>query len=764
MTTPTASTPTATSAVTRRAFLQTAGALVVSFSMPIPGMAAGTATAPTSGPYPTKVAADRLDSWLAVNADGTVSAAVGKIEVGMGIGTAFAQIVAEELDVPVSRVRMRMGDTATTPDQRGTGSSNGIIQGVPALRSAAAEARQALLAMAAERLHAPVETLTVADGVIRVADAPERMVSYGDLVGGKRFEIRLSGKAVVKAPAQYKLVGQPVPRMDIPPKVRAEYVYLVDHKVPGMLHGRVVRPPHAGAKLVAVTPAHKISGLVKVVTRGDYVAVVCEREEQAIRAARELRVQWSNPEPMFPASYDALYAGLRRDPPKVSAVEKGATGDVEAALHDAAVRIEAQYEYPFQSHACMGPGCAVADVRNGEAHVWSGGQKPYPLRKAIAEMVGLPLEAVRVTWMPGPGSYGMNDADDAAMDAAILSQAVGRPVRVQYMRQDGTGWDPKSPPIAFRLRGGLDAQGQWIALDYEARGFSGRIRPNGTEGAGDTLSPQLMGGYKAASTDLFQHSDEAYRIANKRKTSHIIAWELSLPTGLRTAHLRDPDGMATCFASESFVDELAAAAHEDPVAFRLRYLSNAKHVAAVKAAAERAGWEARPSPKPANARSGVVKGRGIAYAPRSGSIVATVAEVEVDMNTGALRVTRFVTAHDCGYVVNPLNLKGTIEANLIQSMSRAMHEQVLFDGTRVRSVDWVSYPIVDMMEIPDAIEIVVLNNKPEAESKGAGEPSTRPTAAAIANAIFDATGVRIRRVPFTAESLQAAFRAAAKAA
>ena len=751
-------------AVTRREFLQTAGALVVSFTMPIPGMAATDGITSGSGRYPTKVAADRLDSWLAVNADGSVTAAVGKIEAGMGIGTAFAQIVAEELDVPVARVRIHMGDTATTPDQRGTGSSNGIIQGVPALRSAAAEARQALLAMAAGRLGSPIETLTVSDGVIRIVDAPEHAVTYGELVGGKRFEIKLSGTAVVKAHAEYKLVGQPIPRMDIPPKVRAEYVYLVDHKVPGMLHARVVRPPQAGAKLIAVAPEQKITGLVKVVTRGDYVAVVCEREEQAIRAARELRVQWSNPEPMFPPSYDALYASLRRDKPKVSEVQKGSTGDVDEALRTAARKIEAEYEYPFQSHACMGPGCAVADVRFGEARVWSGGQKPYPLRKAIAEMVGLPLEAVRVTWMPGPGSYGMNDADDAAMDAAILSQAVERPVRVQYMRQDGTGWDPKAPPIAFKLRGGLDARGELTALDYEARGFSGRIRPNGTETAGDALSPQLIGGYRAASTDLFQYSDESYKVPNKRKTSHIIAWEQSLATGLRTAHLRDPDGMATCFASESFIDELAVAANADPVAFRLQYLSNAKHAAAVKAAAERAGWEARPSPRPGNARSGIVKGRGIAYAPRAGSIVATVAEVEVNMDNGNMRVTRFVTAHDCGYVVNPLNLKGTIEANLIQSMSRAMHEQVLFDSTRVRSVDWVSYPIVDMTEIPDAIEIVVLNNTPDAESKGAGEPSTRPTAAAIANAIFDATGVRIRRVPFTAESLQAAFKAAGKSA
>jgi CO/xanthine dehydrogenase Mo-binding subunit len=286
------------------------------------------------------------------------------------------------------------------------------------------------------------------------------------------------------------------------------------------------------------------------------------------------------------------------------------------------------------------------------------------------------------------------------------------------------------------------------------------VRANGTEHAGDTLAGQLIGGFKANSTDLFQYPDESYRIPNKRRTSHIVAWEKSLPTGLRTAHLRDPDGMATCFASESFIDELACAANADPVEFRLRHLSNPKHAAAVEAAAARAGWEPRPSPRVKALPTGTVQGRGIAYAPRSGSIVATVAEVEVDMASGRVRVRRFVTAHDCGFVVNPLNLRGTIEANLMQSMSRAMHEQVQFDGSHVKSLDWVTYPILDMTEVPDAVEIVVLNNTPAAESKGAGEPSTRPTAAAIANAIYDATGVRVRCVPFTAEALKTAFASA----
>jgi nicotinate dehydrogenase subunit B len=438
-------------------------------------------------------------------------------------------------------------------------------------------------------------------------------------------------------------------------------------------------------------------------------------------------------------------------------VDADAVGDVEAALASAAKVIEARYEYPFQSHACMGPGCAIADVREDRVVVWMGGQKPYPLRQAMADLLKVPSEKVRVVWMPGPGSYGMNDADDAAADAALLSQAVGRPVRVQWMRHDGTGWDPKSPPAVWRMRGGLDAKGEVVAYDYHARGYSARIRPTGTSEEGDTLAGQLYG-KRPKSQDLFQFAEESYKFPNKRQTSDILAWEHSLGTPLRTSHLRDPDGPQTCFASESFIDELAAAAGADPVQFRLRYLSDARDRAVVEAAAKAAKWETRPGPNPNRNTGAFLRGRGIAYAPRNGAVVAIVAQVEVEKATGKSRVTRFTVAHDCGLVINPKQLEGTIEANLIQTLSRAMHEQVLFDSTRVLSVDWASYPIVDMTEVPDAIDIVVLNNRPDAKSVGAGEPATRPTVAAIANALFDATGVRFRRVPFTAESIKAGLQ------
>ena len=745
---------------TRREFLKTGGALVISFSIPGCAVKAVTAEAllPAAGAaWPAAVDPAALDSWLRIAADGSVTASVGKIEAGMGIGTAFAQMVAEELDVPLERVTIVMGDTATTVDQRGTGGSNGIQDGGSALRRAGAEGRAALLALASVKLQAPVEALRTRDGAVFVAAEPSRSVTYGALVGDRKFDVKVAERPRTKDPRDYTVVGMPVPRFDIPPKVTGAYEYVSDLRVPGMLHGRVIRPPEAGARLVGVEASAALAGLVKVVRQGDFLGVVCEREEQAIAAASKLRVEWSRPAPMFWSGYEELYRHLRTERPKVSK-RAGDKGDVDAALALGGRVVEARYEYPFQSHASMGPACAIADVREGGAVVWFGGQKPYPVRAALADLLKLPPEKVRVIWMPGPGSYGMNDADDCAADAALLAQAVGRPVRLQYMRADGTGWDPKGPPIAFRMRAGVNADGAVFAWDYEARGFSGRVRNNGTDVAGDTLAGQLVGGHKAKNSDWPQFPAESYDFPNVRKVSHTIDWDRSMPTGLRTAHLRDPDGMATCFASESFVDEMAFAAAADPVEFRLRYLSDARDAAVVRAAAEKAGWQKRVGPR---ARDGarLATGRGIAYAPRNNATVAIVAEVEVDRDTGKYRVRRFTCAHDCGFVVNPSNLRGTIEANLIQGMSRAMHEAVRFDATRVLSVDWLTYPIVDMVEVPDAIDIVILNNRPEARSRGAGEPATRPVAAAIANALHDALGVRLRRVPLTADSVLAAIKA-----
>ncbi len=747
--------PNTSSGFSRRDFLKTSGALIVAFSLPLPFGCEQANAAEAQGRFPAKVPEDQLDSWLAVNQDGSVTACVGKVEVGMGISTAFMQIVAEELDVPVERVKLVMGDTLLTPDQRGTGGSNGIQQGGSALRKAGASARLALLERASARLNAPVEQLRVKDGVVYVVGDADRKVSYGELIGGQRFNLKLTDNAKPKNPQDYTIVGKPIPRMDIPPKVTAQYAYLVDLKLPGMLHGRVIRPPEAGAQLQGYDRAQRLPGLVKVVAKGNFLGVVCAREEQAIDAARALKAKWSKPAPLFSNSYDELYQTLRTGAIKSSKRDDKSMGDVDAALASAAKVIELDFAYPFQSHASMAPGCGVAHVHDGVAEIWTAGQKPYPLRMAIADLLHLPAEQVHVRWLPGPGSYGMNDADDAVADAALLSQAVGRPVRLQLMRREGTGWDPKAPAQVFHLRAGVDAQGNVIAWDYASRGYSGRLRPSGTQVAGDTLAGQLLG-LEAKGEDLHAISSESYGFPNKRKIGNVLPWAQALGTGLRTSHMRDPDGMSTCFASESFIDHVAASLGADPVQFRLRYLTDERARAAVQAVAERAGWDTRPSPKK-NQSGPKLTGRGIAYAPRNDSLVATVAEVEVNRDTGKVWVKKFTIAHDCGLVINPLQLQGAIEANLMQSMSRALHEEVQFDANNVKSVDWITYPIVDMTEVPERVDIVTLNNKPGAKSGGAGEPATRATAAAIANAIFDATGARMQRVPFTPERVKAAL-------
>src|SRR5437867_9310870 len=402
-----------------------------------------------------------------------------------------------------------------------------------------------------------------------------------------------------------------------------------------------------------------------------------------------------------------------------------------------------------------GPACAVADVRADQATLWTGSQKPHYGRNGVAKLVGLPPEKVRAVWVPGPGSYGRNDAGDAALDAALLSKLTGRPVRVQYMRHEGTGWDPKGPAAVYRARAGLDAQGTVVAYDFFGKGFTRQDVATTESDPKDTLAGQLTG-YAPKPTVIFQVPAEAYDFANKRCGWECIAPLLDRGSPLRTGHLRDPLGPETHFASESFIDEVAHAAGVDPVAFRLKYVSDARHVAVITAAAEKAGWTARPYPNPRRGKGNVMTGRGVSYAERNGTIVAVAAEVEVDRRGRPGWVQRFTVAHDCGLIINPKGLELTIEGNVVQAVSRTLFEEVAFDRNRVLSVDWASYPILEIQDAPERIDIVLIN-RPDVASSGAGEPSTRTVPAAIANAIFDATGVRLRRVPITPERIRAAL-------
>ncbi|MGH6675762.1 MAG: xanthine dehydrogenase family protein molybdopterin-binding subunit, partial [Xanthobacteraceae bacterium] len=518
-------------------------------------------------------------------------------------------------------------------------------------------------------------------------------------------------------------------------------------------HGRMIRPAIAGAVPVKVDQK-SIANIpsAKVVWDKGFLGVVAEREWDAIRAASKLDVEWSDPTPPFPAQA-TLYDHIRQAPVRKRDLGKQ-TGNVDEAFKSAARVIEAEYEWPFQSHARMGPGCALVEIKDGRVTCWTGTQKAHFVQTGLAAILQMPQENVRVIWTTGPGSYGRSDADDCVADAAVLAKAVGQPVRVQYMRDQGTAWDPKAPASIHRARAALDASGNVIAYDFLSKGFSRiDVATNGSHPR-DTLAGQTMG-VALKSSDGFGFPADSYGFANKRVAWETIAPLLDRASPLRSAHMRDPVGPQIHFASESFIDELAAALKVDPVQFRLRYARDRRDIAVIKAAAEKAGWQARPSPR--RDQSGdTVGGRGIAYAQRGPTRVAVIAEVDVNRLTGKIRVRKFTVAHDCGQIVNPDGLHHAIENNLVQATSRTLWEEVKFDKKTVTSVDWHTYPILDVTEAPDEIDIVMIGH-PEIAPSGAGEAASRPTPAAIANAVFDATGVRIRRAPFTPDNVRSSL-------
>jgi CO/xanthine dehydrogenase Mo-binding subunit len=625
--------------------------------------------------------------------------------------------------------------------------------------------------------------LDVTHGVVSVRgavghDAAVRRTSYGELIGGRYFNVQLQwngkigndvaviGTARPKSHAQYRVVGKSVPRADIRDKLLAKETYNTDIRVPGMLHGRIIRPPIAGAVPLKVDEA-SVSHLpdVQVIWRDGLLGVVAAKEWHAVKAARDLRVEWSSPAEAFPAQ-DALYDVIESATP-VARGGAAPVGDTEAALARASKVVSATYHWPFQSHASMGPACALADVQADHATIWTGDQKPHYVRDGVAALLDLPPEKVRGIWLRGPGSYGRNDGGDAALDAAYLSKAVGKPVRLQGMRADGTAWDPKGPASVHHVSAGLDASGEVIAFRYRSKAFSRENIASHPDDPTQSLAGQLTG-LPIKTKHAFDVPEEGYAFAN-----HDLGWEvvpalLERASPLRTSHLRDPLGPQLNFASESFIDELAFATGTDPVEFRLRYLRDKRGISVIEAAARQAKWTLRPagsatqaqwSPRPAgDAKHAdeVVAGRGIAFARRKNTRVAVIAEVEVNRRTGRIWPRQWTVAHDCGLIVNPDNLRRVIEGNILHATSRALFEEVRFNQHAVASVDWLSYPILEMRDAPEIIDIVLIDH-PDELPLGAGEPATRPVAAAIANAVFDATGVRLRQAPLSAERVKAAF-------
>ena len=761
-----------TKRITRRRFLVGAGALVVGFSLAAPPASKFYSRIRGHGQYqpPPPVT---VDAWLTIDQATQITVYTGKVDLGTGIATALLQIVAEELEVRMDQVALVQGDTEQVPDQSGTWASTSISQGGSQLRLAAATARQALLNLAAKLFDVVSEQLNVEAGVIRVKGNSGQQVSYGELVAERQLEVKLDPNAPFKAPGDYRLVGSSVPRIDIPAKVQGEFSYVHDLRLPGMLHGRILRPsPGAGTRLGAIDtdPVKTMPGLVKIVQKRNFIGVVAEEEWQAVQAAQALDVTWEQPANL-PAQADlyevikttdgtiesrqaALYSVKERllanqsDPVAVvQTMRQGLQGtqdqvldnrgDVSTALTGATETLQAGYTWPFQAHAPIGPSCAIADVQPNQATIWSGSQYTHGLRRELAHILAIPEPNIHIIYQSASGCYGRLAADDAAVDAALLSQAVGQPVRVQWSRQDEHSWAFMGPAMVAELQGALDDQGNLIAWNYEFWSPNHFVPP--------LLVDQLDGWTRRVGFDS-GNIPNFYKIPNRHLLLHMQPAAV-----FRHGNLRALAAPAATFAAESFIDELAAVAQADPVEFRLRYLAEERAKAVLQAAAEGAGWETRPSPQQPHTD----QGRGVALAKYGDTWVATVAEVTLNRETAQLHVTRMTVAHDCGLIINPDGLTNQIEGNVIQSLSRTLKEEVQFD-TAITSRDWASYPILTFAEIPEIDAILI--NRPDISPSGAGEPATVPTAAAVANALFDATGVRLRTVPFTPERIQAALQ------
>ncbi|MFD2238031.1 molybdopterin cofactor-binding domain-containing protein [Aureimonas populi] len=704
---------------------------------------------------PAASGADEL--FLALCADGTATAFNGHVDLGTGIRTALAQIVAEELCLPFERVEMVLGSTSATPDQGATIASETIQVAAVPLRRAAATARAWLLGEAARRLERPAEALRAREGAVWAEGGGNLFLPYGDLIAGKAVRLRIDPQAPLKPTAHYTVVGQGRARTDIPAKATGAFTYVHDVRVPGMLHGRVVRPPyagfdtgaHVGASLISVDEASvaDVPGLVAVVAIGDFVGVVATREENAVRAMRQLAVRWKAP-PGVP-NLNAPEAPLREN--QATARVLADTGDARAAHAAAAEPLSRTYVWPYQMHGSIGPSCAVADWREDGLTVWSGTQNPFPMRADLARLLDMPQERVVVERLEAAGCYGRNCADDVTADAALLSRAVGAPVRVQLTREQEHAWEPKGAAQVIDVRGGLDTEGGPALYDFETR-YPSNLAP--------TL-PLILTGKVAPVADIAQMGDRTaippYAFPNLRVTVH------DMPPIARASWFRGVSAMPNTFAHESFIDELATAAGVDPVEYRLRYLTDPRAADLVRAVAERAEWKPHTGPFSHGGEGDILYGRGFAYAVyvhgkfpgTAAAWAAWVADVAVNKATGEIAVTRVVCGQDTGQVINPDGVRHQIHGNVIQSTSRILKEEVRFSETGVSSLEWGAYPILQFPDVPQ-IDVLMVP-RPDEPPLGAGESASVPSAAAIANAIFDATGVRFRELPLTPERVRAAL-------
>ena len=721
--------------VLRRDFLKTGGALVVGFSLrdALEGQERGN----TAGPPDPK----QVDTWLAIHSDNTATVFIGFAELGQGNSTSLLQIAADELDLDMTQIKTVRLDTNVTPNQGGTYSSASIQRGGPQIRTASAEARLALLRMASKKLDAPVEKLAIAKGVVSVKDSAKQPVTFGELVGGKLFNVPFTGSAPVKTPGEYKVVGTRVRRNDIPGKVSGTYVYMQHVRVPDMLHGRVVRPRGqraygAGAKALQIdeTSIRSIRG-ARMVRRGDFIGVVAENEWDAVRAARQLKVMW-DVTPTLPGT-PGLHEQMRAAKTMDRLVKEA--GDVTAALSSATHVVSQICRGPYQAHAPFGPNCALADVKADSALVMCSTQDVYGTRNSLSRLLGLPPEKVRVQYYEGSGTYGHSCYDDAAQASALLSQLAGKPVRLQFMRWDELGWDNYGPAHVGEVRAAADANGKIVAYEYHGWQHSWAGVETSAQLTGAAISEWPAGAVQGVSA---LNCGGMYAIPNLRLISHMVPGK-DYPKG---GWLRSPLDLSFSFASEQAVDQLAYLAGLDPYEFRRRNITDERWRGVLDAAAQAAKW----TPRRAGANhsgSKVVAGRGIGVGTHLASYGAAVAEIEVNKETGGVVAKHLYGAIDAGQVVNPAFVENQISGQLVQTASRMFKEEVTFSTTNVTSLDWNSYPILRFEESPEVTAVVVQHL--DQRSTGAGEEVMAAAAAAIANAFFDATGVRMSEYPFT---------------
>jgi nicotinate dehydrogenase subunit B len=740
----------------RRQMLKGSGALVVSFSLrdAFAQDQSAPAAAPPSPPPPSPPGSLKtspyLDSWIRIDADGSITVFTGKAELGQGFKTTFQQIAAEELDVPFASLKLVTADTKLTPNEGYSSGSNSTKDSGTAIQNAAAQMRALLVAEAARRLDLSADVLRTENGAVIAPDG--RKLSYGELVAADMLHVQAQPTSKLKAPSTFKVIGQPIPRVDIPAKVTGGLAYVQDLRLPDMVHARVVRPPSYGAVLVEfdTSAIEKMPGVVKIVRDGNFLAVVAAKEFQVIKAMNALSSAAKWRETARLPTHDDLASMLTALPSQDSTIFQRSDATASGQR-----TVEATYTRPYQAHGSIGPSCAVAQFVDGAMTVWSHTQGVYPDRQAIAEMLRMDLASIRVIHVEGSGCYGHNGADDAAADAALIARALpGPPVRVQWMREQEHAWEPYGPAMVTKLKASLDGDGKIVDWNFEVFSNTHSMRPGG---AGCMLAAQHMAkpfAVPAAKAIPLpegggdRNAIPIYSFPNARVVHHFIP---DMP--IRISAMRALGAYHNVFSIESFMDELAALAGADPVEFRLKHLDDPRGRDVIEKAAQEFGWR-----KGERAPAG--RGYGFAFAryKNLAAYCAIASEVEVNRETGRARLVRAIAAVDSGQVVNPDGLINQIEGAIIQSTSWTLYESVSFDEKRITSVDWQTYPILRFDAVPDKIEVHVIN-RPGKPFLGSGETGQGPAAASVANAITSATGKRLRDLPLTRKRIKDAIDA-----